>query len=161
MESATVRLLNAWMARKGLTSDHQAFQALGLSGQSAVTHWRKGRAQAAPHVIKRMAEEIGEDAGKWLVLVEAERATKAEDRKAWAAVARRFGAAATLAAVALIAQGFASTDALAATTRHPVSTTNASYVRLRDALRRIADAIKSGFSGWSSAARTEGAVACL
>jgi hypothetical protein len=58
--------------------------------------------QATPAVISVMATQTGEDAGYWMALVESERARTDADRKAWARIARRFGAAAAVACVALL-----------------------------------------------------------
>ena len=125
METATVRLLTLWKTAQGIESDYAAAQALAVS-RSSPSNWRHGRSHAAAHTIKRMADEIGEEPGKWQALVEAERATKGEDRRAWASVARQFGAAATLAAVAL-ATPFASHATPLKDTG--VTSANASYVR--------------------------------
>ncbi|MDG2518414.1 hypothetical protein [Lysobacter soli] len=99
--TSTIKLLDQWKAAKGITSDNAAALALEVSRQAA-SRWRNGLAQAEPHTIARMAREIGQDAGAWMALVEAERAKSAEDRKAWIALARQLGAAAAIACFAVM-----------------------------------------------------------
>lgn len=101
MDTATTRLLDLWKAKRGIESDHAAWQALHLSGQSAVSNWRHGRSHAAPALANKMATEAGLDAGQWLALIEADRARSEEDKKTWRLLARRLGAAAAVA-VALL-----------------------------------------------------------
>lgn len=110
MATATVRLLDLWKQEKGLESDYAAAQTLGVT-RGSPSNWRHGRSHAAPALVQRMASDIGQDAGAWLALVESERATTAADRKAWASLARQLGAAATVAAVALIATPLATVKA--------------------------------------------------
>lgn len=49
-----------------------------------------------------MARDCGDDPFVWIALVEAERARTTDDRRTWAELAKRLGAAAAVAAVALI-----------------------------------------------------------
>lgn len=102
--TSTIKLLDRWKASQGIASDNAAALALEVSRQAA-SRWRNGLAQAEPHTIARMAKDIGEDPGAWMALVEAERAKSSEDRKAWMALARQLGAAAAVAAVALLSVG--------------------------------------------------------
>ena len=110
MATATVRLLDLWKQEKGLESDYAAAQALGVT-RGSPSNWRHGRSHAAPALVTRMATDIAQDAGAWLALVESERASTAADRKAWATLARRLGAAATVAAVALFTTPLATVHA--------------------------------------------------
>jgi len=112
--TATVRLLDLWKHEKGLESDYAAAQALGVT-RGSPSNWRHGRSHAAPALVTRMAVDLGQDAGAWLALVESERASTAEDRKAWASLARRLGAVATVAAVALFATPLATVKAASQT----------------------------------------------
>lgn len=99
--TATRILLDRWKAAKSIPSDNAAALELGITRQ-AVSRWRQTPTQAEPNLVARMAHDLGDDAGKWLALVESERARSDADRKVWAALARQLGAAATLAAVALL-----------------------------------------------------------
>lgn len=105
--SATLELLERYKAAHGITSDNAAALSLGLKRQT-VSGWRKLGKQAEAHVIARMARALGEDALRWLALVESERAHSEADRKTWVEVARRFGAIASVAAVALLVGGIAA-----------------------------------------------------
>ena len=133
MDTATTRLLDLWKASKGIESDHAAWQALRLSGQSAVSNWRHGRSHAAPSLVSRMASEAGADPGYWLALIEADRARSEDDKKAWRTLARRFGAAAAIALCA-VAAPLISADSAAYAKPLP---SNAYYVKALRILRRI------------------------
>ena len=99
--NSTNNLLRAWMDAHNHISQSDAARALGIK-PAAVNNWTRGISQAAPHLVARMAKEIGEDPGKWLALVESERSRDAEDRRTWAALAKQLGAAAVVVlAVAL------------------------------------------------------------
>ena len=98
--SATTRLLDKYQETRSLPSDNAAAIALGIH-RATVSGWRQRGTQAEAHVIAQMAHAIGDDPGKWLALVESERARSDADRKAWAAVARQLGAAAVLALCAV------------------------------------------------------------
>lgn len=98
--SATWELFQRWMAAKGHSSPRQGALALKLDPSTA-TLWKKGgNAQAA--VIWEMAEAVNDDPAIWLARVECEKARSEADRKAWRALTKRLGAAAAVAAVALI-----------------------------------------------------------
>lgn len=102
--SATTQLLDKYKDSRSLPSDNASAIALGIH-RATVSGWRQRGTQAEAHVIAQMAKEIGEDAGRWLALVESERARSDADRKAWAAVARKLGAAAAVAFAALMPLG--------------------------------------------------------
>ena len=93
--NSTNNLLRAWMDAHNHISQSDAARALGIK-PAAVNNWTRGISQAAPHLVARMAKEIGEDPGKWLALVESERSRDAEDRRTWAALAKQLGAAAVV-----------------------------------------------------------------
>lgn len=99
MTTATIRLLTLWKVAKGIESDHAAWQALGLSSQSAISNWRHGRSHAAAVVVDRMAREAGQDPGQWLAQVQADRATSSAEAKVWSSFARKLGAAAALGCI--------------------------------------------------------------
>lgn len=105
--SATLELLDRYKAAQGISSDNAAALSLGLKRQT-VSGWRKLGKQAEPHVVARMAHAVGDDPLRWLALVESERAHSEADRRTWVEVARRFGAIASVAAVALLVGGIAA-----------------------------------------------------
>jgi hypothetical protein len=93
--SATTKLLDKWKKANSIASDNAAAIRLKI-GRAAVSRWRNELGQAEVHLIAQMAQECGEDSAVWMALVESERARSAEDRKVWAALARRLGAAAAV-----------------------------------------------------------------
>lgn len=93
--SATTELLDRYKAARGIESDNAAGIALGLKRQT-ISGWRNQGKQAEPAVLWQMAEAIGEDGGRWLAQVEAERARTKADREAWSILAKRLGAVAAL-----------------------------------------------------------------
>ena len=107
--NATNKLLDKWIEWRSSKSGGPLTGAaiaveLGVKPTS-ISNYRVGTSQAAPHVIEKMARDIGESPAAWLALVESERARDAADRKAWLKVARQLGAAAALAVVALFPAG--------------------------------------------------------
>ena len=100
--NATNKLLDKWWEIRSPASNKAAGLILGVTG-NPISNYRAGLSQAEAHVIERMARDIGDDPLKWLALVESERARRPADKKAWAAAARRLGAAAALACVLLTA----------------------------------------------------------
>lgn len=107
--NATNKLLDKWMTWRSSKPGADLRQSaiaieLGVK-QTAISNYKVGVSQAAPHVIAKMARDLGENEAAWLALVESERARDASDRRAWLKVARQLGAAAALAVVALLPQG--------------------------------------------------------
>ena len=103
--NATNRLLALWWAKMAPASAVEAGKRLGVSGQ-AIANYRAELSQATPAVIAKMAGDLGENPAQWLAQVEAERARNDGDRKAWAAVARKLGAAAAVAGIAIMFGAF-------------------------------------------------------
>lgn len=122
--NATNKLLDKWtVMRSGKLGGPLTQKAIALElgvKQTTISNYKVAVSQAAPHVIEKMARDLGENAAAWLALVESERAKDAGDRRTWARVARQLGVAATLAAVTLM--GFTSEAAAAS---------NAYYVKFR------------------------------
>lgn len=105
--NATNKLLDKWTSMRaaklgGAITPSAIAIELGVK-RTSIANYRAGTSQAAPHVISKMARDIGDNPAAWLALVESERARDANDRKAWAAVARQLGAAAAVAAITLCA----------------------------------------------------------
>lgn len=98
--SSTAKLLDRWMKARGLTTQTAAAAALGTK-PSTVNNWLRGVSQAAPAYIRKMADDLGEQAAGWVLLVESERARDAADRKALAALAKSLGVAAAVALCAI------------------------------------------------------------
>lgn len=136
MATATTELLDRWKKARGLESDYAAAQALGIT-RGSPSNWRHGRSHAAAATVTRMANDLGEDAGAWLALIESQRAATGEDRKAWAELARRLGAAATVAAVALFAAPLATVRAGHSEPVNPVCIMRNVRSRLRAALSAL------------------------
>src|SRR5690606_14915181 len=89
-----------WKAAKKHSSDRAALAALGVSHGAAV-HWKAGR-NADADVIERMANDLGENAGALIAQAMAESA-KGDAARTWARLAKQLGAAAAVAAVAVVA----------------------------------------------------------
>lgn len=98
--SSTTKLLERWMKARGLTTQTAAAAALGTK-PSTVNNWLRGVSQAAPAYIRKMADDLGEQAAGWVLLIESERARDADDRKALAALAKSLGVAAAVALCAI------------------------------------------------------------
>lgn len=91
--TATTQLLRLWMAEKRLETQTDAARVLGVK-PSAVNNWVQGVSQAAPHLVKVMADGIGQNPAHWMMLVESERSKASEDRAAWTAALAGLGRAA-------------------------------------------------------------------
>lgn len=102
-ETTSVKLLDAWKAKKGMTSDNQAAITLGVS-RSAVSAWRKGTGHASPTYAARMATDLGLDELRVLASIEADRAYNGDDRRVW----QRHGKAAFMALLLGIQMGVPS-----------------------------------------------------
>lgn len=104
--SHTATLLDKARAKRSIPSDMALAARLGVS-RSIVSEWRKGSKFPSEDHVCALAAMAGEDAGQWLVLTQADKTTGPAHR-AWVDLARRFGAAAALAVVALLPTGNAS-----------------------------------------------------
>lgn len=93
-ETTTVRLLDAWKAKKAITSDNQAALALKIS-RASVSGWRLGKSHAKPSHAAVMAKELGLDELSVLAAIEADRAHEGDDRRVW----QKHGRAAFMALV--------------------------------------------------------------
>lgn len=93
-ETTTVRLLNAWKAKKGIDTDYRAAKDLGTS-HGTPGNWRHGRSHAAPALAARMAKDLDMDVIQVLAAIEADRAHNADDRRVW----QRYGRGAFVALV--------------------------------------------------------------
>lgn len=81
-ETTTVRLLDAWKAKKGIDSDYKAAQELGVS-RGTPSNWRNGQSHARPALAARMAQDLGLDDLQAMAAVEADRSHDGNDRRAW------------------------------------------------------------------------------
>lgn len=86
-ETTTVKLLNAWKAKKGIDTDYRAAKELGTS-HGTPGNWRHGRSHAAPALAARMAKDIDMDVMQVLAAIEADRAHNADDRRVWQRLGR-------------------------------------------------------------------------
>lgn len=104
--NATNKLLDKWIAWRSLKPGADLrVSAIALEldvKPTAIANYRAGVSQAAPHVISKLAADLGENELAWLALVESERARNGSDRRTWARMARQLGAAAAIAVVALL-----------------------------------------------------------
>lgn len=82
MVTTTMRLLDAWKAQKGITSDNAAAIALGIT-RATTSRWRSAKGHADAAYAARMAKDLRMDELAVLAAVEADRATKAANRAAW------------------------------------------------------------------------------
>src|SRR5688500_16150510 len=99
--SVVALLLDKARERRSIASDNALASKLGKSRQT-ISQWRRGTTHPTDDDVLRLCTMAGEDCAAWLVQVAAERASSAPVAKAWESLARRLGAAATLAAVALL-----------------------------------------------------------
>lgn len=86
----TIELLNEAKRRRGLRSDYALGKALGCN-PSYVSRWMKGRVTLGEEHALQLAELLGEDAGRILIELAAERAARAnrtELAAAWRQLAR-------------------------------------------------------------------------
>jgi hypothetical protein len=105
----TIKLLDKYREVCGIKTDMGAAEALGL-GRSAVSGWRHGNRHAEADAVEKMAKAIGEPVGKWLHLIEAERARTPAAAKVWLRLAQ--AAAAIALAVGLSPAHAATTGTL-------------------------------------------------
>jgi predicted transcriptional regulator len=99
---AATDLLDKWKKTRSLVSDNASAGILGVKRQT-ISGWRNGDTRPEADTIARMAEEIGEDAGYWMVRIEAERARSPQAAKAWGELARRLGASTLLTLLTICA----------------------------------------------------------
>lgn len=100
---AVNKLLDKARAACSLTSDVALAEKLGVSRQ-LVSQWRKGANPLSDDRIAQIAHLAKEDGGRWLLTIHAETAQGAA-AKDWAALLRKFGAAAAVSVVALMPLG--------------------------------------------------------
>jgi len=99
--SAIADLIDRAKKARAIPSDNAFAVAMGWRRQ-VISQWRSGDSYPSEDHIAQLAELAHDDPVKWLVAVKAER-TDGPAGKAWARLARQLGAAAAVAAVALIA----------------------------------------------------------
>lgn len=93
--NTTNELLDRFKALKRLTSDAELGRVLRLK-PSSISNYRQGVRHAEADTVRRLAEELGEDADVMLVRVQIERETQREKRDAWKHVLARISTAAAL-----------------------------------------------------------------
>jgi len=101
--SATVQLLDRWKALKGIASDNQAALTLGIT-RATVSLWRTNDSEGEAHIVARLANDLGEDATGYVLMVEAHKQRSAESRRALIALAKKFLPYAATLFLTLIAQ---------------------------------------------------------
>lgn len=106
---STHQLLDAAKARAGLQSDYKLGIALGLTSDSAVTHYRKGRSHPDDKTGRRLADLAGLDEGYVLACLHAERAKDEDSRQAWQRIAKRLEGIAAALLLAVLANLFGVT----------------------------------------------------
>lgn len=84
----TVRLLDAWKAKKGIDSDYKAAKALGITTPTT-TNWRNGKNHAATRLAAKLAKDLGLDPGGIAAVIEADRTINPTEKKLWEDVAVR------------------------------------------------------------------------
>lgn len=134
--SNTAALLDKVKVKRSLPSDMALAARIGVS-RSIVSEWRKGSKFPSEDHVCALAQMAGEDAGQWLVLTQADKTTGPAHR-AWVDLARKFGAAAALAVVALLPQGNAQASAQVSLNDSPHY---ALCEKVRRGLRRLAAAV--------------------
>lgn len=106
--SAIAELLDQAKKAKGIESDNAFAVALNWRRQ-VISAWRNGDSYPSEENIAFLAGLAHQDAATWLVRIKAERSDGAAG-KAWAALAKKLGAA---AAIALMVMGFSPSPAVA------------------------------------------------
>jgi len=151
--NATQKLLEKWISRRAVVAGadmRHAAMALELGIKpTSIGNYLSGFSQAAPHVIAKMARDLGENELAWISLVESERARDAADRKVWARLARSLGMAACLT-VAVLGTLPAKAEAVPSS-RH--------YAKLR---RRVVTTASTLLRGWFLSLRSayESSIRC-
>ena len=93
-------LLDKARSVRSIPSDLALAERLGISRQ-AVSNWRHGDKFPDEETIAQLALLAGDDPAQWLVAIKAVR-TDGAAGKAWAALAKRLGAAAAVLLVAAL-----------------------------------------------------------
>lgn len=96
-------LLDKARATRSIPSDMALGERLGVSRQ-AVSNWRHGEKFPDEETIAQLAILAGDDPAQWLVAIKAVR-TEGAAGKAWAALAKRLGAAAAVLLVVALPYG--------------------------------------------------------
>jgi len=91
----TVRLLDELGSKLGLRSDYAIAKHLGISTQR-MSRYRCRLDALGPEMALRVADDLSMDRGYVLACIAAERAKRTDERKAWEALAKKAGIAATL-----------------------------------------------------------------
>lgn len=125
--TAVAQLLDKVRNTCSLPSDAALAERLGITRQT-IHCWRHGIAFPNEDHVARMAGMAHEDPGAWLLKVKAESSTGAAG-KAWAALAKRLGAA---AAVLLMVGGLAPSPAAAKSLTYMVNSDDCILCQLRD-----------------------------
>jgi len=107
-------LLDKYKKAKNLNSDNACAESLGLH-RASVSEWRRGKSWPSEAHIVELATAANEDAGLWLVSINAERAPPGAVQREWVRLASRFTqAAAAVAGAFLIVRYGGDGHALAA-----------------------------------------------
>lgn len=123
----------------GYATDVALAERLGRSKQIA-SQWRAGTKYPEDETVLEMARIAGQDPGVWLLRIQAERASGAAGR-AWAALAKRLGAA---AALGFLAMGLTPSPAVAQVVDSAAQIpSNVYYVNWRTIVRRILRGLRS------------------
>ncbi len=87
-------LIERAKAASHLPSSYAVAKAVGLEGSqiSTIYDWKSGRRNPTQEQVVMLAELAGEPVGKWLALIEAERATSDKLSQAWREVADHLAA---------------------------------------------------------------------
>lgn len=107
--SATLELFEDWKKAKGYATDSAAGHALKLSRQT-VNSWRARNGNAEPHVIERMANDLGRDPIPYVLQAFSEAAKDADARRTLAKMAKKL-AASSMALLLALMPYFAPTNA--------------------------------------------------
>ena len=94
--TATIELLDKYKKACAITSDNACAVSLDVT-RSTVSGWRLGKSHPDADSVERMCVASDQPVGKWLHLIEAERARTPEARRVWLRLAQA-AAAVTLAA---------------------------------------------------------------
>ncbi len=85
--STTIKLLDNYKKACSITSDNACALSLEVT-RSTVSGWRLGKSHPDASSVERMCSTIGEPLGKWLPLIEAERARTPADKRVWLRLAQ-------------------------------------------------------------------------
>jgi transcriptional regulator with XRE-family HTH domain len=79
------KLIDEYKKVLKLRNDSELAEALGVS-RACVSRWRSGLGYPEPRLAWEMAEAIGQSPGEVMMNIEAERATKLKNSRAWVQV---------------------------------------------------------------------------